>query len=194
MAGALAAAHVAALRMVTRRSLDNGMVKFEIVVASAEAAIVWAALNAATAKAGIQPTPADSSLAEPSPAETTRANQTRADQTPAEPRSAEPSLAEPSLATPPIAKAPTSTDRGRQRADASIAGSYSGLGRRYSDDGHGALPATRQGRGHRSDASRQGPCRAIFSAIEATTPRNIKHRFNFESGSMCDVEEATTGR
>ncbi len=99
------------------------MVKFEIVVASDEAAIVWAALNAATAKAGTARTPADSLLAEPSPP-----HPTRADQTPAEPRSAEPSPAEDSiaaqtpaehlLATPQIAKAPTSADGGRQRADA----------------------------------------------------------------------------
>ena len=46
----MAAAQVAAQRTVTRRSLDNGMVKFEVVLASDEAAIVWAALNAAIAK------------------------------------------------------------------------------------------------------------------------------------------------
>jgi hypothetical protein len=199
MAGAVAAAHVAAQRTVTRRSLDNGMVKFEIVVASDEAAIVWAALNAAT-----EPTPADSSLAEPSPAETTHADQTRADQTPAEPPSEEPSsgehsiaaqtTAEYSLATSPIAKTPTSADRGGQRADASIAGSYSVLGRRYSDDGYGALPTTHQSRGHRSDATRQGLCRAIFKTVEATASYDVEYCLNFESGSMCDVEEATTGR
>ena len=50
MAGAMTAAHVAAQRTVTRRTLDNGMVKFEVVVASDEAAIVWAALNAAIVK------------------------------------------------------------------------------------------------------------------------------------------------
>ena len=50
MAGAIAAAQVAAQRTVTRRSLDNGMVKFEVVLASDEAAIVWAALNAAIAR------------------------------------------------------------------------------------------------------------------------------------------------
>ena len=93
MAGAGVAAQVAAQRTVTRRTLDNGMVKFEIVVASDEAAIVWAALNAGIAKAGAAPTPADSSLVEPSPAEPPRA-----DQTPAEPRSAEPSPAKPSIA------------------------------------------------------------------------------------------------
>ncbi len=40
MAGAMLAAQVASQRTVTRRSLDNGMVKFEIVLASDEAAIV----------------------------------------------------------------------------------------------------------------------------------------------------------
>ena len=123
MAGAMTAAQVAAQRTVTRRSLDNGMVKFEIVVANDEAAIVWAALNAGIAKAGAAATTADSLVAEPSPAEPTRA-----DQTPAEPRSAEPSPeeysnaaqtpAEHSFDTPPTAKAPSSADRGRQRADA----------------------------------------------------------------------------
>ncbi len=49
-AAASAATQVAALRTVTRRSLDNGMVKFDVVLASDEAAIVWEALNAATAK------------------------------------------------------------------------------------------------------------------------------------------------
>ena len=133
MAGAVAAAHVAAQRTVTRRTLDNGMVKFEVVLPSDEAAIVWAALNAGIAKAGAPLTPVDSSVAESSTAEPTRADQTpaeptRADQTPAEPRSAEPSRAEHSIAaqtpaehsfgTPPIAKAPSPADRGRQRADA----------------------------------------------------------------------------
>ena len=75
MAGAMAAAQVAAQRTVTRRTLDNGMVKFEIVVASDEAAIVWAALNAGIAKAGAALTPADSLVAEPSPAAPTRADQ-----------------------------------------------------------------------------------------------------------------------
>ena len=107
IAGAVAAAHVAAQRTVTRRTLDNGMVKFEIVVASDEAAMVWAALNAGIAKAGADPTPAEPTSAEP----------TSAAQTPAEPRSAEPSRAEHSFGTPPTAKAPTSADRGRQRAD-----------------------------------------------------------------------------
>ncbi len=98
MAGAIAAAQVAALRTLTRRSLDNGMVKFEVVLPSDEAAIVWAALNAATAKASVSPIPAA-----PTPAEPPRAAQTPA---------------KPALATPPTAKAPTSADRGRQRADA----------------------------------------------------------------------------
>ncbi len=120
MAGAVAAAQVAAQRTVTRRTLDNGMVKFEIVVASDEAAIVWAALNAASAGAGAELTPADSSLADPSPAEPTRAELRGADPTLAEPPSEGPSLSEPLLATSSIAKAPTSADRGRQRADAFI--------------------------------------------------------------------------
>ena len=121
MAGAVAAAHVAAQRTVTRRILDNGMVKFEVVLPSDEAAIVWAALNASST--GTALTPADSLVAEPSTAEPIRA-----DQTPAEPRTAEPSRAEHSNAaqtpaehsfvTPPTAKAPTSADRGQQRADA----------------------------------------------------------------------------
>ncbi|MBP9089227.1 MAG: DUF222 domain-containing protein [Kofleriaceae bacterium] len=60
-AGAMAAAQVAAQRTVTRRSLDIGMVRFEVVLPSDEAAIVWTALNAAM----------DTSSAEPSPAEPT---------------------------------------------------------------------------------------------------------------------------
>ncbi len=123
MAGAVLAAQVAAQRTVTRRSLDNGMVKFEVVLPSDEAAIVWAALNAAIAKASAESAPAEPPGAEPSPAEPPRA-----DQTPAEPRSAEPSPAEHSIAAqtpaehlltaPLIAKAPTAAERGRQRADA----------------------------------------------------------------------------
>ncbi len=57
MAGA--AAHVAAQRTVTRRSLDNGMVKFEVVLPNDEAAIVWATLNTGIAKADAEPTPAE---------------------------------------------------------------------------------------------------------------------------------------
>ncbi|MBP9086461.1 MAG: DUF222 domain-containing protein [Kofleriaceae bacterium] len=87
-AGAMAAAQVAAQRTLTRRSLDNGMVKFEVVLPSDEAAIVWAALNAALATSS------------------------------AEPMGAEPTPVEPSPATPPAAKAPTSAERGRRRADA----------------------------------------------------------------------------
>ena len=127
-AGAMAAAHVAAQRTVTRRTLDNGMVKFEVVLPSDEAAIVWAALNAGIAKAGAAATTADSLVAEPSTAEPSTAEPSRADQTPAEPRSAQSSPAEHSIAaqtpaehsfgTPPTAKAPSSADRGRQRADA----------------------------------------------------------------------------
>ncbi|MBP9088687.1 MAG: DUF222 domain-containing protein, partial [Kofleriaceae bacterium] len=75
-------------RSVTRRTLDNGMVKFEVVLPSDEAAIVWTALNAAV----------DASNAEP----------TRAAQTPKGPLPAE----------PPTANAPTFADRGKQRADA----------------------------------------------------------------------------
>ncbi len=111
MAGAVAAAQVAALRTVTRRSLDNGMVKFEIVLPSDEAAIVWAALNAATAKAG-------AAAAEPTPAEPPSAETTPVEPKQAEPSSAGATPAEHSLATSPITKAPTSADRGRQRADA----------------------------------------------------------------------------
>ena len=59
MAGAMAAAHVAAQRTVTRRSLDNGMVKFEVVLPNDEAAIVWATLNTGIAKADAEPTPAE---------------------------------------------------------------------------------------------------------------------------------------
>ncbi len=93
MAGAIAAAHVAAQRTVTRRTLDNGMVKFEAVLPSDEAAIVWAALNAAL--------------------DTSRAKSNGAEPTPAEP-----TPAEHSPDNLPTAKAPTSADRGRQRADA----------------------------------------------------------------------------
>ncbi len=81
MTGAMTAAQVAAQRTVTRRSLDNGMVKLEVVLPSDEAAIVWAALNAAI----------DTSSAAPTPAE-------------------------PSSDKLPPAQAPTTTDRGRQRA------------------------------------------------------------------------------
>ncbi len=108
-AGAAVAAQVAAQRTVTRRSLDHGMVKFEIVLPSDEAAIVWAALNAAIDTAKAEPTPAEPLLSEPS----------LLDPTPAEPSLADPTPAEPSpVATPPVAKAPTSADRGRHRADA----------------------------------------------------------------------------
>ena len=70
MTGAMIAAQVAAQRTVTRRTLDNGMVKFEVVLPSDEAAIVWTALNAAIAKAGAEQTPAEPPRgAEPSPTE-----------------------------------------------------------------------------------------------------------------------------
>ena len=65
MTGAMIAAQVAAQRTVTRRTLDNGMVKFEVVLPSDEAAIVWTALNAAIAKAGAEQTPAEPLPAEP---------------------------------------------------------------------------------------------------------------------------------
>ena len=116
--GAVLAAQVAALRSVTRRSLDNGMVKFEVVLASDEAAIVWAALNAgiATAPTATDKIPTVSTPAEPTstyPTVTTGAAPTAASasgtaHTPAEHL----------LATPPTAKATMSVDRGRQRADA----------------------------------------------------------------------------
>ncbi len=64
------------------------MVKFEVVLPSDEAAIVWAALNAAIDTSSVEPTPA------------------------------EPPPAEPTSAEPPTANAPTAADRGRQRADA----------------------------------------------------------------------------
>ncbi len=148
MSGAEVAARVAAQRTVTRRSLDNGMVKFEIVLPSDEAAIVWAALNAAidTAKAEpsplpqtpaehllseltpAEPTPAEHLLSEVSPSESTPAKHLLSELTPAEPTQAEhlesevspsePTPAEPTLAKPPAVKAPTSADRGRLRADA----------------------------------------------------------------------------
>ncbi len=98
-AGAMAAAQVAAQHTVTRRTLDNGMVKFEVVLPSDEAAMGWAALNAASAQAGAKPSPA-----KPIPEE----------QTPEEPSPTEPSP----VPNPPTAKAPTSADRGWQRADA----------------------------------------------------------------------------
>ncbi|MBP9085102.1 MAG: hypothetical protein KBG15_03250 [Kofleriaceae bacterium] len=113
-AGAMAAAQVAAQGTVTRRTLNNGMVKFEVVLPSDEAAIVWTALNAAIDTSSAQPTPAGPTLvAEPTPAE-----QTPEEPSPAEPSPAEPSPAEPTPAEPPNTKAPTSADRGRQRADA----------------------------------------------------------------------------
>ncbi len=88
MIGADVAAHIAAQRTVTRRSLDNGMVKFEVVLASDEAAIVWTALNAAISTSRAEPTPEGQTPAEHLPDR------------------------------PPAAKAPSSADRGRQRADA----------------------------------------------------------------------------
>ena len=151
MAGAMAAAKVAAQRTVTRRSLDNGMVKIEVVLASDEAAIVWAALNAGTAKAEVELLPAHSSLADwshadwshadSSHADSSLANSSLANSSPADSSLADSSLADSSLADlseplpatqtpaepsseqPPranalMAKAPTSDDRGRQRADA----------------------------------------------------------------------------
>ncbi len=93
MAAAVVAAQVAAQRTVTRRTLDNGMVKVEVILPSDEAAIVWAALNAGLAKTG-------------------------AVQTLAEPSDAEPSTEELTPAQQQTANAPTSADRGRQRADA----------------------------------------------------------------------------
>ncbi len=122
MTGAVLAARVAAMRTVTRRSLDNGMVKFEVVLASDEAAIVWAALNAGIAKAGTDLTPE-----EQTPAEAPGAESSPAEQTPAEPSHAEPSRAEPaaaesssiasSAAQQPNVKTPASADRRQQRAD-----------------------------------------------------------------------------
>ena len=110
MAGAVAAAHVAAQRTVSRRSLDNGMVKFEVVVWCDEAAIVWAALNAGTTKVGAE--------TDPPPAEPMGAEPTHAEPTVAEPSLADKAPAEHSPGTPPIAKASSSADRGQQRADA----------------------------------------------------------------------------
>jgi hypothetical protein len=72
--------------------------------------------------------------------------------------------------------------------------SYSDLGRRTSVDGHGALSTTHQGRGHRRNATRQGPRRAILNAIEAATPCDVEYGFNFERGTMRDVEEPTARR
>ncbi|MBP9087289.1 MAG: hypothetical protein KBG15_14295 [Kofleriaceae bacterium] len=46
-AGAMAAAQVAAQCTVIQRSLANGLVKFEVILPSDAAAIVWAALHAA---------------------------------------------------------------------------------------------------------------------------------------------------
>ncbi len=123
MAGAVLAAQVAALRTVTRRSLDNGMVKFEVVLASDEAAIVWAALNAGIAKASAESTPAEPPGTEPFPGEPARAEPSFVSQAPAEPFRAAPwsaasICAEPPTANAPAANAPTSGDRGQRRADA----------------------------------------------------------------------------
>ncbi len=92
-AGADVAAQVAAQRTVTQRRLDNGMVKFEVVLPSDEAAMVWAALNAAIDGA-------------------------QSDQTPAEPPSSKQTPAEHLTAKPPAVKAPTAADRSWHRADA----------------------------------------------------------------------------
>ena len=110
MAGAMTAAHVAAQRTVTRRTLDNGMVKFEVVVASDEAAIVWAALNAAIVKV-----PAATDL---TPAGPTSTGTTGAALTPASASTTAQTPAEHSRGTTPTAKVLTSADGGRQRADA----------------------------------------------------------------------------
>ncbi len=135
--GVVLAAQVAAQRTVTRRSLDNGMVKFEVVLASDEATIVWAALNAATAKVdamqsaakqtptepshadplAAKQTPAEPSGADPSRAEPAHTEPSSAGSTRAEPFRAEPSSAESTVATPPTAKAPSSVARGQRRAD-----------------------------------------------------------------------------
>jgi Domain of unknown function (DUF222)/HNH endonuclease len=99
VAGVMAAAEVAAQRTVTRRTLDNGIVKFEVVLPSDEAAIVWAALNAAIATLSAEPTgpsSTESSLDEPTPAEHVPDK-------------------------PPAVKAPTSAARGQQRAEAFMA-------------------------------------------------------------------------
>ena len=100
------------------------MVKFEVVLASDEAAIVWAALNAGIAKAPAvtdQP-PAASPQTAPADKEPACASSSTADQTPAEPPCAEPasassSTADQTPAEPPTAKAPSAADRGQQRAD-----------------------------------------------------------------------------
>ncbi len=92
--GAAVAAQVAAQRTVTRRILDNGMVKFEIVLPNDEAAMVWAALNAAI--------------------DTLKAEPTSAEHLPSEPASSEPTPAEHLPAKHPVVKAPTTADRGRQ--------------------------------------------------------------------------------
>ena len=113
MTGAGLATHVASQRTVTRRSLDNGMVKFEVVLPSYEAAIVWTALNAGIAKVRAEPSPSEHTPAEPL---ATRPATTA--QTPEEPLDAEQSSEEHSPATSPTAKATTTADRGRQRADA----------------------------------------------------------------------------
>ena len=106
-AGADVAAQVAAQRRVTRRSLDNGMVKFEVVLPIDEAAMVWAALNATMDTSRVDPNGADLASAGPTlSAESTRAG------------GAEPTPAEHSPANLTTAKAPTSAARGRQRADA----------------------------------------------------------------------------
>ncbi len=119
-AGAMAAAQVAAQRTVTRRTLDNGMVKFEVVLPSDEAAIVWAALNAAMATSranatgaepivwGLTNVNAESMGTEPTPAGAS----------PAESSLDEPTPAEPTHAEHRTDKAPTAAARGWQRADA----------------------------------------------------------------------------
>ncbi len=86
------AAQVVAQRRDTRRSLNNGKVKFEIVLPSDEAAMVWAALNAVIDTTRLDPTPAEPTPVKPTPAEHLPANL-------------------------PAAKTPTSADRGRRRAD-----------------------------------------------------------------------------
>ncbi len=117
--GAEVAVQVAAQRTVTRRSLDNGMVKFEIVLPSDEAAIVWAALNAAIDSASAEPTPAEPSQTESSPFAQTPAAPTPADPPLSKLSPTEPTPAEPTTATkPPTLKAPTAADRGRHHANA----------------------------------------------------------------------------
>jgi hypothetical protein len=68
------------------------------------------------------------------------------------------------------------------------------LGAQYSVDGRRAtepLPTTDQRRCHCGNATGQQASGAISGGIKAAATSDIEDRFNFESGSVRDIEEAS---